>query len=150
MLQKLKNFIILIPLALLVFSPVGVVFAQSAVVEVPDPVEVKEEGWTLVPAECLGDRAVDDCGFPQVIQLVANVMGLLMVIALSLATLLFSFAGFKYVTAAGNQTQVESAKKIFTNVAIGLAVVFGAYLVVQVVVSTLGVNEDFNQFLDDQ
>lgn len=143
--------------AVFVFFVPTVLFAD---VINPGDVDPTKEGWTLVPPECLGPDAasVDSegvplCGFPEFLQLIANVMGLLMVIALSISALLFAIAGFRYVTAAGNTTQVEGAKKMFFNVAIGLAIVFAAYLIVQVIVSTLGVvsdpaGEDFNQFLE--
>lgn len=126
----------------------GITLAQE--IQTPSPSEVQGDGWTLIPEGCTGKDAHNPevCGFDQFIQLIANIMGALMVIALSLATILFSFAGFKYVTAAGNPSQIESAKKVFLNVAIGLAVVFGAYLLIQVLVSVLGVDNNFNIFLE--
>lgn len=166
----MANFIKkLIPLALafsllLFASPV---FAQK--LEAPTPDEVKKTTFTLIPEECLGEHAasfkdaageIDQrdsegnligtpvCGFPEFMQLIANIMGVLLTVSLSIAVLLFSLAGFQYATAAGNPTKIEGAKKIFTNVAIGLALVFGAYLIVQLIVSILGVDPDYNQFLD--
>lgn len=126
-----------------------VAFADNvANTPVPSPSDIESSGWTLVPPECLGERAPEECGFDQLMQLIANIMGLLMVIALSLATLLFAYAGFRYATALGNPSQIQGAKKMFTNVAIGLALVFGAYLIVQVVVSVLGVEDNYNMFLE--
>lgn len=127
----------------------SVVFADNvANTPVPSPSDIEDSNWTLVPPECLGPDAPTQCGFDQLMQLIANIMGLLMVIALSLATLLFAYAGFRYATALGNPSQIQGAKKMFTNVAIGLALVFGAYLIVQVVVSILDVQDDYNMFLD--
>lgn len=150
----MRKFFMGATLALLLFPVFVFAQAEPDVGDegVPSPDKVQEEGWTLVPKGCTGPNATnpDECGFDEFIQLIANAMGLLMAIALSLSTLLFSIAGFRYVTAAGNTGQIESAKKIFFNVAIGLAIVFGAYLIVQVVVSVLGVEGGlFNQFLEN-
>lgn len=151
--RKWSKYLTIFLGVILAVSPVSV-FSQP--IDAPPPEDVKGGNWTLVPEECLGPNAanvdsngVPVCGFPEFLQLIANVMGLLMVIALSLSALLFAIAGFRYVTAAGNTTQVEGAKKMFFNVAIGLVVVFAAYLIVQVIASTLQVDSDFNQFLEE-
>lgn len=155
----------LIPLAFIFSTLVyaSPVFAQP--IDPPSPDEVKKDGFTLIPGECLGEHAAEIydsnfpppqnkkigdpvCGFPELMQLVANIMTVLLVVSLSIATLLFAIAGFQYATAAGNPNQIEGAKKIFTNVAIGLVLVFGAYLIVQVIVSILGVEDEYNIFLD--
>lgn len=124
----------------------------SAQVTTPSPEDVRGGNWTLVPEECLGTRAATDCGFEQILQLIANIIGLFFVIALGLATLLFGYAGFKYATAAGNPQQISGAKAIFKSVAIGLIIVFLAYTLVQVIVSILGVDNSngYNQFLEQQ
>lgn len=132
--------------ALFLFGAMGV----SAQVTTPSPTDVRGNGWTLVPEECL-ENAATECGFEQMLQLIANIIGLFLVIALALATLLFGYAGFKYATAAGNPQQISGAKAIFKSVAIGLIIVFLAYTIVQVVVSILGVEgDDYNQFLEEQ
>jgi len=119
-----------------------------------DPVAVEGDNWTLVPEACLDDDKADDgtrqvtpCGFPQLVQFFANLMSLIIVLALAISTLLFAVAGFKYATSGGNMNQVKEATTIFRNVAIGLVVVFIAYTVVQVIVSALGVQATFSIFL---
>jgi amino acid transporter len=128
------------------FSSVTV-FAQTTNIPI-DPVDVQGPGWTLVPEECLGDRAATDCGFEQLLQLAANIIGLLMAIALLLAALLFGYAGFLYATTAGDPGKAKRARGIFTSVAVGLIIVFLAYTIVQVVVSIFGVQDDYNLFLE--
>jgi hypothetical protein len=142
----------------LFFSMLGTTLAQT---EVPSPSDIENTGWTLVPPECLGDDAAGfeenadgtkgdpNCGFSEMMQLVANIMGLLFVLALAISTLLFAYAGFKYATALGNPSQIQGAKKIFTNVAIGLALVFGAYLIVTTIVAILDVKPEYNKFLEN-
>ncbi|MDZ7726008.1 MAG: pilin [Candidatus Campbellbacteria bacterium] len=143
----LKSFLIL-SLVLGMFLPTDSLFAQETI-EPVGSTEVEKKDFTLVPEACTGEDAATECGFDDFLQLIANIMGFLLVFSLSLATVFFAWAGFRYATAAGDTSQTEAAKKIFTNVAIGLVLVFGAYLLVQVIVSALGVETNFNQFLED-
>jgi len=145
----MRRLVIATVLGVSMFSGASRVTAQ---VTTPSPDDVKSDGWTLVPEECLGEGAATECGFDQALQLIANLIALLFVISLGLATLLFGYAGFKYATAAGNPQQIKGAKTIFTSVAIGLIIVFLAYTLVQVVISILGVDNTagYNQFLEEQ
>lgn len=121
-------------------------------IDVGDIDRVVDNGsWTLVPAGCLGENASNPnvCGFKEFIQLIANIITALLAIALFVSVLLFSIAGFMYATAAGDQKRIETAKRIFLGVAIGLAIAFGAYLLVQVIVDVLGVESEFNLFLQN-
>ncbi|MEX0933565.1 MAG: hypothetical protein WDZ74_02300 [Candidatus Paceibacterota bacterium] len=134
---------------LLFFGGAGTTFAQ---IEVPDSTVVEGKdadgrAWTLVPKDCLGDQAATECGFEEVLQLIANIMGLAFVAVLLLAALLFGYSGFLYAYSAGDTTKVKTAKGIFTNVAKGLIIVFLAYTIVQVIISIFGVQPEYNQFL---
>lgn len=51
------------------------------------------------------------------------------------ATLLFTYAGILYVTAAADQGRLEKAKKLFWSIFLGLVIVLSAWLVVNVVLS---------------
>lgn len=55
--------------------------------------------------------------------------------AVIVATLMFTYAGFLYVTASANQNNLESAKKIFGNVFLGLLFILGAWLIINVVMN---------------
>lgn len=55
--------------------------------------------------------------------------------AVIVATLMFTYAGFLYVTASANQNNLESAKKIFGNVFLGLLFILGAWLIISLVMS---------------
>jgi len=146
----MRNIATTFLLGTIIFSFGNITNAQTLEVSLPAKDE-NDGGWTtLVPAGCLGPDAskTENCGFPEFMQLVANIMGLLTVLALAIATFLFAFAGFKYATAVGNPSQIQGAKKIFTNVIIGLVIVFIAYTIVQVIASSLQVEPEYNQFLD--
>ena len=49
------------------------------------------------------------------------------------ASLMFAYAGFLYVTASSNRGNLESAKKIFWNVLLGLIFILTAFLIVDLV-----------------
>ncbi len=54
------------------------------------------------------------------------------------ATLMFAYAGFLYVTASAAPKNIESAHKIFGDVALGLFWVLAAWLVVSIIMNVLG------------
>jgi hypothetical protein len=60
-------------------------------------------------------------------------LGLLGIIALILTL----YAGFLWMTAGGNEEQIDSAKKVLTNAVIGLAIILSAYAIVSFVISKL-------------
>ncbi len=68
---------------------------------------------------------------------VANIiriaLGLLGIVAL----VLIIYAGYLWMTAGGNEQQIEDAKKFLLNAAIGLAIILSAYAIVSFVISQL-------------
>ncbi len=76
------------------------------------------------------------------------VLGLLGVIMLVLVI----YAGFLWMTAGGKADQVEKAKNIMRNGAVGLVLILSAYAVTVFVINSLTPNEfdiDFNDFDTD-
>lgn len=59
------------------------------------------------------------------------------VLAVPLATILFAYAGFLYITAVGDEGKIKSAHRIFLNVLIGLVLMASAWLIISVIVTTL-------------
>lgn len=87
----------------------------------------------------------EDCTFNSFITLVQNVMDfLLFTIAMPLAALSFAYAGWLYMSAAGNESNVKQAHEIFKNVIIGLSIALAAWLIVNTILSGLGVSSQFN------
>lgn len=58
-----------------------------------------------------------------VIQIINTILGLLGIITL----VLMLYAGFKWMTSAGNQEEIESAQKIIKAAVLGLIIIFSAY-----------------------
>jgi hypothetical protein len=61
---------------------------------------------------------------------VTNVGGIVAIFA-------FIYAGYKFVAARGNPTELESARDIFINTCIGVAVLLGARLIAAIIVGTI-------------
>ena len=89
----------------------------------------------LVPC---GGTGQNPCGFNDIIHLIQHVMTFLLVVAAPVAALLFAYAGFQYVFAAGNEGKIEQAHKIFWTAFLGLVFMASAWLVVKLIVTTLG------------
>lgn len=102
--------------ALLALLP-SIALAQGGVVGVPPP-----------PGTAQGD-------LPEVIlRLVNYVLAIVGVIALAYLV----YGGFMYITSAGNEDKVESAKNIIINAVIGIVVIGVAAAVVNFVIRGIG------------
>lgn len=133
----MKNllFAIILPVMfVLVFSP-GVSLAQSSII----PCGFDTDGSGTV-------SGAEQCTFDNLITLAQNVINfLIFMIAAPIAAVMFAYAGFLMVTNQGNESQVNQAKGIFTNVLIGFVIALAAWLLVNyVLVFFLGDNSKFN------
>jgi hypothetical protein len=89
----------------------------------------------LVPETC---NDVGGChSVCDIATLANNILNDLIYIAVILSAVLFAWAGVIYLTAMGNPSKVSSAKSMFTNVFIGLAIILVSWLVVDIVMRTL-------------
>ena len=83
-------------------------------------------------------NANGECTFASLIALFNNVIKfLLFYLAAPLATIAFVWAGFLYITAAGDTGKISKAHSIFKSVLIGLVLAFGAYLIVTAITKGL-------------
>ena len=78
-----------------------------------------------------------NCTVCSLATLAQNILNIGIYLAVFLSAVLFAWAGWKYLTAGGDTGEVSSAKKIFWNVAIGLIIILGAWLIVDTLVHTL-------------
>jgi hypothetical protein len=105
------------------------------------PMAVAEAGVfdRLVPqcSETLVDgEFVEACSMCHIVQLIQNILSFLVTISVIVATLMFIYAGFLYMTAGGSADKIKAATKIFTNVFIGFVFVLGAFLIVDTIMKT--------------
>lgn len=95
---------------------------------------------TLVPqgsAYNTGNYQLND-----LVQVGVNVTEIILGIVGSLALLMFVYGGLVMLISAGNSEKVTQAKNILVASAIGLAIVFASYIIIQFVMGALGVNWD--------
>ena len=90
---------------------------------------------TILPTECQGAQAAEECGICQLAQLVTNLLNFAIYGAVIAAAVLFAWTGFKFLTSRDNSGALTAAKKMFWNVILGLVIVLVAWLIVNTIVS---------------
>lgn len=83
-----------------------------------------------------------ECDFKAFLTLINNVIRFILVyLAVPICAIMFAYSGFLLVTAGEETASARTkAKDIFTNAAIGLLLVAGAYLIIKTLLSILGYN----------
>lgn len=111
----------------------------------PTPSPTSDNGSTgLVP--CDGSDT-NPCGFYQFLDLINKVVNYIIVgLVIPISAIMFAYAGFELLTSGGETSKREKAKKIFTDVAIGLIVVMAAFLIVQTVLGIVGYDKSWDWF----
>jgi len=97
----------------------------------------------ILPAFALAEGIVPDdiaTGGPylqacDLVRVFDNLLRFAVYFATAIATLMFAYAGFLYVTASASQSNLENARKIFGNVFIGLVFILGAWLIINLVMN---------------
>jgi flagellar biosynthesis protein FlhB len=117
-------------------------FVLSILVTSVTPAPANAQGFLdrIVPQcneELVGGEFTDSCGMCHIVQLIQNILSFLVTISVVVATLMFIYAGFLYMTAGGSADKIKAATKIFTNVFIGFVFVLGAFLIVDTIMKTL-------------
>ena len=139
-------------LSLLFFSlTIGVVQAEDA--DWCETISLKDRTGGLVPC----GRSCDDpttagideskacqlCSFFVMID--GWIDGLFFMFVPPLAVLMIAIGGGMYIFSQGSPEMLSRAKKLFTAVAFGLLIVYGAWLIVNTLFMLIGIN-DFNEF----
>lgn len=79
-----------------------------------------------------------DCNFASIVELADRIMDfLLFYIAMPAATLLFLYAGFLYASAGAKPSNVKKATEIFQNVFWGFILALSAWLIVNLITTSL-------------
>lgn len=91
----------------------------------------------IVPACTEYGGAVPICQACNLVQLADNILRFFVSLSVMIAALMFAYAGFLYVSASSNKQNIDSARKIFTNVFIGLIFVLAAYLIIDMTLKVL-------------
>lgn len=78
------------------------------------------------------------CTFSDVLRTINNfITFLITTLFIPTIVLLIMFAGFKYITAAGNPSKVANLKKMIMNIVIGMLLILCAWLIVKVIITIL-------------
>ena len=85
----------------------------------------------------LNGKLQEACDFDGVVQLAENIISIAIYLAILVAVAMFAFAGWLYLTSAGDTGKMKQAHTIFTNVAIGFIFVLGAWLLVTLILGAL-------------
>lgn len=118
-------------------DPRKVVPADS---DVQGPLEPGQE--RAAPQDFIGalpqgvERDNKPCGVEEIIQTMINVTRLILGVMGSVALLMFTYGGLKFILSAGNSDRVSQAKTILTNAVIGLILILGAWSIVNLIVIT--------------
>ncbi|MFC1721954.1 hypothetical protein ACFL0Z_03500 [Patescibacteria group bacterium] len=70
-------------------------------------------------------------------QLIRSVTNWILGITGAIAVLFIIYGGFRYITASGNQTMMETAKNILIKAIIGLVIIVVAYVIVTAILGAL-------------
>lgn len=97
---------------------------------------------TLVPA-CARIATDKAPSLACMMQLGLNASNWILGITGSLALLYFVYGGFMLLISQGNQQRVTDGKTILTRAVIGIIIIFGAYISVNFIVSSLGAGKYF-------
>jgi len=115
-----------------------IIFIFSLFTSLASPAMADWFGGPLIPAECTGsDTTIGNCGVTQALQTIINVSRLILAITGSAALLMFIYGGLVWIIAAGSQEKIEKGKTAMQAAVIGLAIILGAWLIVNFTIYAL-------------
>lgn len=126
--KKLTTILVVIGLVAIT----GLALANTAMALPADPDPGSGDGSVTIPTPSGSGVASGDEK-----ALIRRVTNWILGITGAIAVLFIIYGGFRYITASGNQGQMETAKNILVKAIIGLAIIVIAYVIAGVVISAL-------------
>lgn len=84
-------------------------------------------------------------GWSELVQVVQNIINLAFTVIIPIiAAIMVVYAGFKFVTAGGNDSKIKSAKEIIKSAIIGVFIAYGAGLLIKIIIGALGITGTTN------
>ncbi|HQA63804.1 MAG TPA: hypothetical protein PK085_01705, partial [bacterium] len=117
-----KTTLLILGLAVVVF-----LFAPTVTLASSGPLE----NYGLTTARDFG------LGTNNLIETIARIVQVILGFLGILAVLLILYAGFIWMTAAGDPAKIDKAKKIIINAVIGLIIIFSAFAIVSFIINQL-------------
>jgi ethanolamine transporter EutH len=87
------------------------------------------------------------CGWRELAPFINGILKNLVVIGLLAAACMISYAGFILLQGLGDANARSRARSIFINVVIGLIILYGAYFIVDLILTKMFVNPSFREFI---
>lgn len=84
-----------------------------------------------------------DCDYNKFIAMIIGVIKFLIQLGVAFSAIVFAYAGWLYLTSGGNEGKVQKAHDLFTKVLWGFLFALGAFLIVQLIASSLGLNQSY-------
>lgn len=81
-----------------------------------------------------------NCNFQDFMQTVGNIVYKLLQLSLAFVAIIFAYAGYEYLTSQGDSGKRSHAHGMLTKAGIGLIIVLTAFLIVELITSTLGLD----------
>jgi hypothetical protein len=97
----------------------------------------------LIQLQCFSSAA--GCGWPDIEPLVTGLLKNLIIIGMFVAAFMVSYAGFTLFKGMGEPAARSKARKILISVVIGATILFGAYYIVDLIMTKLGVVDPIRQ-----
>lgn len=98
---------------------------------------------SIVSAGIVPDCDGSTCNFDYFLLLIKNVVNFAVTIGIALSALVFAWAGWLYMSSGGDEGKIKEAHEIFIKVLWGFLFALGAYLIVQLIATSLGAKPDF-------
>lgn len=114
---------------------IPILFATCYLLLVASPVLASWPATELIPDCATSPKGI--CGFNDFILLGVNLTKLILGMVGSLALLFFVYGGIMFLLAGGKAEMIEKGKKIITNAVIGVALVLGAWIIVNFAIAAL-------------
>lgn len=87
----------------------------------------------------------EGCGWNELTFIFNDILKSLIVVGLFAAACMVAYAGFTLLKGQGDPGAQKKARKIFKNIVLGLILLFGAYFVVDLFLTQLGVAPEFRE-----
>ncbi len=110
------------------------VLAQTGPKENPENTGITYE---CVETNQAGDKVYGNCGYNDLIAAIKKVVKWGTIFALEFSVVVIAYAGFKYMTSAGNPGKIAEANKMFLRVVQGIILILAAWLIVTLITNAL-------------
>ena len=90
-----------------------------------------------VPVYAAGEPLANPLRFKTIAEFIAGALQVLVMIALPIIVLFLVIAGFKFISAQGNEGKLGEAKKNFFYVIIGAGLIMGAWILAKLIAGTV-------------